>query len=53
MRFVKDFITIVAPFTEVIKNSVGFTWSQVQEEALQLLKGNLTNSLLLVLHVFL
>jgi hypothetical protein len=26
-RFVKDFSTIVAPLTEIVKNSVGFKWN--------------------------
>ncbi|KAF8095408.1 hypothetical protein N665_0333s0001 [Sinapis alba] len=44
-RFVRDFSTIAAPLTEVIKKSVGFTWGEAQEEAFQLLKGKLTTVL--------
>ncbi|XP_017628658.1 uncharacterized protein LOC108471570 [Gossypium arboreum] len=32
-RFVKDFSTIAAPLTEIIKKSVGFKWEEVQEKA--------------------
>ncbi|KAL4387991.1 hypothetical protein GQ457_09G017780 [Hibiscus cannabinus] len=37
-RFVKDFSTITAPLTEIIKKSVGFTWGVAQDEALLALK---------------
>ncbi|XP_019092325.1 PREDICTED: uncharacterized protein LOC109129137 [Camelina sativa] len=40
-RFVKDFSTIAAPLTEVIKKDVGFKWEKAQEEAFQALKRNL------------
>ena len=43
-RFVKDFSTIVAPLTEVMKKNIGFKWEKVQEEAFQAIKENLTNS---------
>lgn len=52
-RFVKDFSTIVASLTEIIKKSMGFKWEQVQEEAFQTLKGKLTNASLLMLPDFL
>ncbi|KAF8052607.1 hypothetical protein N665_1538s0001 [Sinapis alba] len=52
-RFVRDFSTIAAPLTEVIKKSVGFTWGQAQEDAFQLLKERLTSAPLLVLPNFL
>ncbi|CAG7870317.1 unnamed protein product, partial [Brassica rapa] len=51
-RFVKDFSTIAAPLTEVIKKDVGFKWEKAQEEAFQNLKGKLTNAPLLVLPDF-
>ena len=51
-RFVKDFSTITAPLTEVIKKSVGFTWGDKQEKAFQLIKSKLTNTPLLVLPNF-
>ncbi|XP_056858403.1 uncharacterized protein LOC130507772, partial [Raphanus sativus] len=51
-RFVKDFSTIAAPLTEVIKKSVGFQWREEQEEAFQTLKGKLTNAPLLALPDF-
>lgn len=31
--FVKDFSTLVAPLTEVIKKNVGFKWGEEQEKA--------------------
>ena len=32
-RFVKDFSTIAAPLTEIMKKSVGFKWNDEQDEA--------------------
>ncbi|KAG7599415.1 Reverse transcriptase RNA-dependent DNA polymerase [Arabidopsis suecica] len=52
-RFVKDFSTIAAPLTEVIKKDVGFKWEQPQEEAFQSLKEKLTNAPVLILPDFL
>ncbi|KAL9308634.1 putative nucleotidyltransferase, Ribonuclease H [Arabidopsis thaliana] len=43
-RFVKDFSTIAAPRTEVIKKDIGFKWEDAQENAFQALKEKLTNS---------
>ncbi|KAL9299045.1 putative nucleotidyltransferase, Ribonuclease H [Arabidopsis thaliana] len=43
-RFFKDFSTIVAPLTEVMKKDVGFKWEKAQEEAFQSLKDKLTNA---------
>ncbi|KAG7536840.1 Ferric reductase NAD binding domain [Arabidopsis suecica] len=51
-RFVRDFSTIAAPLTEVIKKDVGFQWEQAQEDAFQLLKHKLTHAPLLVLPDF-
>lgn len=51
-RFVKDFSTLAAPLTEVIKKNVGFKWEQAQEEAFQALKEKLTNSPVLSLPDF-
>lgn len=43
-RFVKDFSTIAAPLTEIIKKSVGFKWGEVQEKAFQTLKNKLCSA---------
>ncbi|XP_019099603.1 PREDICTED: uncharacterized protein LOC109132446 [Camelina sativa] len=51
-RFVRNFSTIAAPLTEVIKKNVGFKWEQAQEEAFQILKGKLTQTPLLTLPDF-
>ena len=51
-RFVKDFSTIAAPLTEIIKKHVGFTWGEEQERAFNLLKDKLTNAPLLSLPNF-
>ena len=51
-RFMKDFSSIAAPLTEVIKKHVGFKWGQSQEEAFQLIKAKLTNPPLLALPKF-
>lgn len=52
-RFVKDFSTIAAPLTEVIKKDVGFKWGEPQEQAFQTLKEKLSNAPLLILPDFL
>jgi hypothetical protein len=49
---VKDFSTLVAPLTEVIKKNVGFKWGEEQERAFQLVKQKLTNAPLLSLPNF-
>ena len=51
-RFVKDFSTIAAPLTEVIKKDVGSRWGEEQERAFQLIKDKLTNAPLLSLPNF-
>ncbi|KAG7548172.1 Zinc finger CCHC-type [Arabidopsis suecica] len=51
-RFVKDFSTLAAPLTEVIKKNVGFKWEQAQEDAFQALKENLTHAPVLSLPDF-
>ncbi|OAO89342.1 hypothetical protein AXX17_ATUG01610 [Arabidopsis thaliana] len=43
-RFVKDFSTLAAPLTEVVKKNVGFKWEQAQEDAFQALKKKLTHA---------
>ncbi|KAG7572494.1 Integrase catalytic core [Arabidopsis suecica] len=52
-RFVKDFSTLAAPLTEVIKKDVGFKWEQAQDDAFHALKEKLTNAPVLVLPDFL
>ena len=32
-RFMKDFSTIVAPLTKIVKKSVGFKWNDERDEA--------------------
>ena len=51
-RFVRDFSTIAAPLTEVIKKNVGFKWGEAQEQAFNMLKDKLTSSPLLSLPNF-
>ncbi|KAL9816571.1 putative nucleotidyltransferase, Ribonuclease H [Arabidopsis thaliana] len=52
-RFVKDFSTLAAPLTEVVKKNVGFKWEQAQEDAFQALKKKLTHAPILSLPDFL
>ncbi|CAA7037680.1 unnamed protein product [Microthlaspi erraticum] len=49
----KDFSTIAAPLTEVIKKDVGFKWEKIQEDAFKSLKEKLTNAPVLILPDFL
>ena len=51
-RFVKDFSTIAAPLTKVMKKHVSFKWGQEQEEAFQTIKHKLINPPLLALPNF-
>ncbi|XP_023640434.1 uncharacterized protein LOC111831116 [Capsella rubella] len=51
-RFVRDFSTIAAPLTAVIKKSVEFHWGEAQEKAFKELKKRLTEAPLLVLPDF-
>ena len=40
----KDFSSLAAPLTEVIKNNVGFKWGNEQEKTFNLIKEKLTNA---------
>lgn len=51
-RFVKNFSTLVAPLTEIIKKSVGFKWSSEQERAFVEIKEKLCGDSLLALPDF-
>ncbi|OMO49566.1 reverse transcriptase [Corchorus capsularis] len=51
-RFVKDFSTLAAPITSVMKNNAPFNWGDEQQEAFETLKDKLTNAPLLVLPNF-
>ena len=41
-RFMKDFSSITAPLTKVIKKNVGFKWGDKQDKAFQVIKEKLT-----------
>ncbi|KAE8698135.1 pentatricopeptide repeat-containing protein [Hibiscus syriacus] len=51
-HFVKDFSTIAAPLTEIIKKSVEFKWGPLQQKAFELLKDNLCSAPILRLPNF-
>ncbi|WZY93770.1 hypothetical protein YC2023_066099 [Brassica napus] len=51
-RFVKDFSTIAAPMTSVIKKNVTFAWGPAQEESFNRLKYSLTHAPVLTLPNF-
>jgi hypothetical protein len=51
-RFVKDFSTIAAPLTEIVKKFVGFTWNDKQDKAFNLLKDKLCSTPILALPDF-
>lgn len=51
-RFVRDFSTIAAPLTAVIKKNVAFHWGADQDKAFQLLKHKLTHTPVLSLPSF-
>jgi hypothetical protein len=51
-RFVKDFSTIVAPLTEIVKKFVGFKWNAEQDKTFNLLKDKLCSASVLTLPDF-
>ncbi|XP_027155001.1 uncharacterized protein LOC113755129 [Coffea eugenioides] len=51
-RFVRDFSTIAAPLTELIKKNENFRWRDSQEKAFTALKHKLTHAPVLVLPDF-
>ncbi|KAH9649251.1 hypothetical protein KPL70_025912 [Citrus sinensis] len=51
-RFLKDFSTLAALLTKVIKKDVGFNWGEAQEKTFQIIKQKLTNAPLLSLPNF-
>ncbi|XP_073037004.1 uncharacterized protein [Primulina eburnea] len=51
-RFVKDFSTLAAPMTAVIKKHVPFHWGEEQEKSFNIIKQKLINAPLLVLPDF-
>ena len=51
-RFIKDFSTLAAPLTSVIKKSVGFEWGEAQERSFLDLKYSLTHAPILALPNF-
>uniref|UniRef100_A0A2N9HNA1 Uncharacterized protein n=1 Tax=Fagus sylvatica TaxID=28930 RepID=A0A2N9HNA1_FAGSY len=51
-RFVKDFSTLAAPLTEIVKKSVGFKWGSEQDQAFIEIKERLCGAPLLALPDF-
>ncbi|RVX14849.1 Retrovirus-related Pol polyprotein from transposon 17.6 [Vitis vinifera] len=51
-RFVKDFSTLAAPLTEIVKKSVGFKWGSEQDRAFIEIKESLCGAPLLALPDF-
>ncbi|XP_068645212.1 uncharacterized mitochondrial protein AtMg00860-like [Aristolochia californica] len=51
-RFVKDFSTLVAPLTEIIKKNVGFHWGIEQANAFATIKERLCSAPMLALSDF-
>jgi hypothetical protein len=51
-RFVKNFSTLAAPLTEIVKKSVGFKWGSEQDRAFIEIKERLCGAPLLVLSNF-
>ncbi|XP_019082606.1 PREDICTED: uncharacterized protein LOC104704607 [Camelina sativa] len=51
-RFVRDFSTMAAPMTVVIKKNVPFSWGEAQEESFDTLKERLTQAPVLTLPDF-
>uniref|UniRef100_A0A2N9GYW5 Reverse transcriptase n=1 Tax=Fagus sylvatica TaxID=28930 RepID=A0A2N9GYW5_FAGSY len=51
-RFVKDFSTLAAPLTEIVKKSVGFKWGSEQDRAFIEIKERLCGAPLLALPDF-
>ena len=47
-RFVKDFSTLVAPLTEIVKKNVGFSWGKDQENTFNEIKKRLSLHLCLL-----
>ena len=48
----KDFSTLAAPLTKVLKKDVGFKWGEAQEKLFQIIKQKLINAALLSLANF-
>lgn len=51
-RFAKDFSTVAALLTEVVKKNVPFKWDKEQDDAFNAIKDKLTNAPLLLLPNF-